>query len=300
MNRDEALKQSDEALKELAQSLSQGMSDKLLNYLAAMARFHQYSFGNCMMIYMQKPDATQVAGFGKWKEMNRFVKKGEKGIAIFAPMVGKKKKDSDAKDASSANSNHDSSETPDSTNANKVLYGFRVVYVFDVSQTEGQELPEFAALGGDPGDKIDRLIEIYRNQGVVLEFVPSLPGSANGMSAGGTVSIVESLPKPQMFSTMVHELAHEMLHWGDRHESTTKTIRETEAEAVAYAVCRSIGLECSTRASDYIQLWTGDEKVLMQSLEQIRTVASKILTQLHSVQSEQVNSEQVKEVAHVA
>jgi len=165
MNRDEALKQSDEALKELAQSLSQGMSDKLLNYLAAMARFHQYSFGNCIMIYMQKPDATQVAGFGKWKEMNRFVKKGEKGIAIFAPMVGKKKKDSDAKDASSANSNHDSSETPDSTNANKVLYGFRVVYVFDVSQTEGQELPEFAALGGDPGDKIERLIEIYRNQG---------------------------------------------------------------------------------------------------------------------------------------
>jgi hypothetical protein len=144
------------------------------------------------------------------------------------------------------------------------------------------------------------LIEIYRNEGVALEFVPSLPRSANGMSAGGTVSIVESLPKPQMFSTMVHELAHEMLHWGDRRETTTKVVRETEAEAVAFAVCRSIGLECSTRASDYIQLWTGDEKVLMQSLEQIRSVASKILTQLQDVPSEQATSEQVKEVAHVA
>lgn len=300
MNREEALKQSDEALKELAQSLSQGMSDKLLNYLAAMARFHQYSFGNCIMIYMQKPDATQVAGFGKWKELNRFVKKGEKGIAIFAPMVGKKKSDKDAKDASSSNANHSNSETSDATNANKVLYGFRVVHVFDVSQTEGEELPEFASLDGDPGDKIDRLIEIYRNEGVALEFVPSLPRSANGMSAGGTVSIVESLPKPQIFSTLVHELAHEMLHWGDRRETTTKVVRETEAEAVAFAVCRSIGLECSTRASDYIQLWTGDEKVLMQSLEQIRSVASKILTQLQDVRSEQATSNQVKEVAHVA
>jgi hypothetical protein len=300
MNRDEALKQSDEALKELSQSLSQGMSDKLLNYLAAMARFHQYSFGNCIMIYMQKPDATQVAGFGKWKEMNRFVKKGEKGIAIFAPMVGKKKSDKDSKDASSSNANQSNSESSDATCKNKVLYGFRVVHVFDVSQTEGQDLPEFASLDGDPGDKIDRLIEIYRNEGVALEFVPSLPRSANGMSAGGTVSIVESLPKPQMFSTMVHELAHEMLHWGDRRETTTKVVRETEAEAVAFAVCRSIGLECSTRASDYIQLWTGDEKVLMQSLEQIRSVASKILTQLQDVPSEQATSEQVKEVAHVA
>ena len=94
MNRDEALKQSDDALKELAQSLSQGMSDKLMNYLAAMARFHQYSFGNCMLIYMQKPDASHIAGFGKWREFNRFVRKGEKGIAILAPMIGKRKKDS--------------------------------------------------------------------------------------------------------------------------------------------------------------------------------------------------------------
>ena len=117
---------------------------------------------------------------------------------------------------------------------------------------------------------------------------------ANGMSAGGKITINATRPKPQMFSTMVHELAHEMLHWGDRRESTTKVVRETEAEAVAYVVCRSVGLECSTKASDYIQLWSGDDKVLMQLLELIRTVASKILTELDSADVES------KEVAHVA
>ena len=95
MDRDEALKTSDEALKELSSALQQGKSEKLLGYLGMMSRFHNYSFGNCILIAMQKPDATLVAGFGKWKEMNRFVKKGEKGIAILAPLVGKKKMDAE-------------------------------------------------------------------------------------------------------------------------------------------------------------------------------------------------------------
>ncbi len=94
MNREDALKMSDDALHDLAQALKEGKSDKLIEYLGMLSRFHQYSFGNCVMIYMQKPDATFVAGFGRWKELNRCVKKGEKGIAIFAPMVGKRKKES--------------------------------------------------------------------------------------------------------------------------------------------------------------------------------------------------------------
>ncbi len=289
MNRDEALKKSDDALKELAQTLQQGKSEKLLEYLGMMSRFHQYSFGNCILIAMQRPDATLVAGFGRWKEMNRFVKKGEKGIAILAPLVGKKRK---------VESGSESAESTSSEKANgesaKVLYGFRLVYVFDVTQTEGQELPEFTSLGGDPGDKLEKLDAIIRSKGIELEYVESLPFDANGMSQGGKISINSTRPRPQMFSTMVHELAHELLHWGDRRESTTKVVRETEAESVAYVVCRAVGLECSTRASDYIQLWSGDEKVLMQSLELIRNVASKILAELESASTE------VQEVADVA
>ena len=286
MNRDEALKRSDDALKELAEALRQGKSDKLVEYLGMMSRFHQYSFGNCILIACQKPDATHVAGFGRWKDLGRFVKKGEKGIAILAPLDGKRSKGEEAQGQP---------EQSEATQAKpgKVLYGFRVVHVFDVTQTEGQELPEFAALGGDPGERISRLEEIIKARGIAIEYVEQLPFDANGMSEGGKISIKSTRPKAQMFSTMVHELAHELLHWGDRRESTTKTIRETEAEAVAFVVCKSIGLETSTRASDYIQLWNGDEKTLLQSLEHIRTVAAKILSELEA-------SPEIKEVTHVA
>lgn len=290
MDREEALKRSDDALAELAEALKSGKSEKLLEYLGMLAKFHNYSFCNCILIALQKPDATHVAGFNKWKDLNRFVKKGEKGISILAPLIGKRKKEEGSSGTSKQSESEDSSKSSDA----KVLYGFRVVYVFDVSQTEGEELPEFATLGGDPGDKLDRMAAIIRGHGVELEFVEQLPFDANGMSEGGKISVNATRSRPQMFSTMVHELAHELLHWGDRRESTTKEVRETEAEAVAYVVCRSVGLDCSTKASDYIQLWNGDVKVLMQSLELIRNVASKILTELDSVGTEN------KEVAHVA
>ncbi len=288
MNREDALKASDEALKELAEALRQGKSEKLVEYLALMSRFHQYSFGNCILIAVQKPEATHVAGFGRWKDMGRFVRKGEKGISILAPLVGKRKKDNSEKAEQSASA----AEEPESTGG-KVVFGFRVVHVFDVSQTEGEELPGFATLGGDPGEKLLRLEAVIKSHGIELQYVDSLPFDANGMSEGGKVSINATRPKPQMFSTMVHELAHELLHWGDRRESTTKTVRETEAEAVAFIVCKSIGLDTSTRASDYIQLWNGDEKVLLQSLEHIRSVAAKILSELGS----DASKEEVADVA---
>lgn len=286
MNREEALKKSDDALKELAEALKQGKSDTLLKYLDTLSRFHRYSFGNCILIALQRPDASMVAGFHRWKQMGRWVKKDEKGIAILAPMVARKSKDGD-----SAEVGDDPPEKRAST-----LRGFRIAYVFDVEQTEGKELPKFANLGGDPGDKIDRLVEITTEKGIDVEFVDSLPGGANGVSLGGMVQVVSTLPAPQKFSTLVHELAHELLHRGDRRSETTKVIRETEAEAVAYVVCRSVGLDCSTRASDYIQIWNGDDKVLMQSLELVRDVATNIIAEL---ESEVVRDNATEEVVHV-
>lgn len=288
MNREEALKKSDEALLELAEALQQGKSDTLLKYLETLSRFHRYSFGNCMLIALQKPEASHVAGFHRWKELGRWVKKDEKGIAILAPVLNRKKRDSETADEG---------EEPEERRT-RTVRGFRVAYVFDVTQTEGKELPEFAHLGGDPGDRIDRVVQITTDKGIQVEFVDSLPFNANGCSLGGVVQVVNSLPPPQKFSTLVHELAHELLHRGDRRESTTKTVRETEAESVAYVVCRSIGLDCSTRASDYIQIWNGDAKVLMQSLELIRDVATNILAELEGENSP--SQDQSEEVAHVA
>lgn len=284
MDREEALRVSDEALQSLSAALKEGKSEQLTKYLDTMARFHQYSFSNCMLIFAQKPDASNVAGFGKWKEFNRFVRKGEKGIAILAPLVRKKKDESGSNATDSSKSSSDE----------KVLFGFRIVYVFDISQTEGEDLPEFATLGGDPGSYIDALTGIYQEKGIQLNFGEQLPRDANGMSQGGVVTIKESLPPPQKFSTMVHELAHEMLHWNDERDNITKSMRETEAEAVAYVVCRGIGLECSTRASDYIQIWNGDDKLLLRSLDRIRNVASEVLQRLS------VKERQASEISQVA
>ncbi len=281
MNREEALKASDDALKELAQTLKEGKSETLVKYLDTMSRFHRYSFGNCILIAMQKPDATIVAGFGRWKELHRWVKKGEKGIAILAPMVSRKKADQDTEDGQ---------EPQDQPTA--VLRGFRVVYVFDVSQTEGRQLESLRHFEGEPGEKIACIEQVIRSKGIELEYVEGL-GGALGMSQGGKISVLSTLSKAEQFSVLVHELAHELLHRGDRRKETTKTIRETEAEAVAYAVSRWAGLECSTAASDYIQLYSGDERVLMQSLELIRDVSCTIITELEDASSE-------KEVRDVA
>jgi hypothetical protein len=294
MNREEALKRSDEALQELAAALKQGKSETLVQYLDMLSRFHQYSFGNCMLIYLQMPTASMVAGFHRWKELHRWVKKGEKGIAILAPMIGKRKK-SESKEASAALIDGSASDQ-------KVVFGFRTVFVFDVNQTEGKELPEFARLNGDPGELQARLETTIADHGISFSYVDSL-GGANGVSMNGRIEVLSSLPPAQKFSTTVHEFAHELLHRGDRREQTDKTVRETEAEAVAYAVCRWAGIDCSTRAADYIQLYTGDEKLLMQSLELIRDAAAKVIGALTSKTSaEETNgtlAEPTLEVAHV-
>lgn len=265
MNHDDALKKSEAGLLELQDALRKGKSDKLLQYLEMVSKFHQYSFGNCMMISLQMPNATHVAGFRRWKQLGRWVKKGERGLAIFAPMVGKRKTEDPA--------------TTEEDKAKRVVFGFRVVHVYDVSQTEGKDLPKFAELGGEPGELQTRLEAMIASLGIGFDYVGDL-GSANGVSLDGRIEVVDSLPSAQKFSTSVHELAHELLHRGDRREQTTTTIRETEAEAVAYAVCRWAGIDCSTRASDYIQLYSGNEKVLSQSLELIRDVAARIIETL--------------------
>lgn len=275
MKRDEALQHCDAALKELADSLRQGKSQSLLRYLAFMARFHQYSFGNCLLIALQRPEATLVAGFQRWKQLGRTVRRNERGIALLAPMIGRRQPtDSDSEDDSSA-------ETAAHTSrSGSTIRGFRIVYVFDVSQTEGRELASFAQLSGDPGDHIPKLEQLIAARGIQLEYVTSVLQGANGASFGGRIQISLQLPPPQQFSTLVHELAHELLHHGPQREQLSKAVRETEAESVAYVVCRAIGLECSTRAADYIQLWSGSEQTLQESLDRIRTVARDLLQEL--------------------
>ena len=253
----------------LIQQLEAGQSDALTAYLTAMSHFHNYSFGNILQIARQKPDATHVAGLYAWNQLGRRVKKGEKGIQILAPMLGvKRKKDAEAEQ--------------DITKQNvPVLVGFRAVYVFDVSQTEGKELPGMDGVKGEVGEHRDRLIDFITAQGIELEFNEHI-APAMGMSYGGKIVLLPGQSKAEEFATLVHELAHEMLHKAERRTQTTKTVRETEAEAIAFVVSKAVGLQTGTASADYIQLYHGNASLLAESLEVIQKASAVILAALEA------------------
>ena len=254
-------------VKVLIEQLESGRSDVLTAYLDAMSRFHNYSFGNVLEIARQRPDATRVAGMWSWNQLGRRVKKGEKGIRILAPIIGiKRKKDEDAeKDITKQNT--------------RVLVGFRNAYVFDVSQTEGAELPAMREVYGDVGENYDRLVSFIKEQGIELVFTEKI-APALGMSYGGRIAILPGQSKAETFATLVHELGHEMLHKSSRRTTTTKTVRETEAEAIAFVVGKAVGLEAGTASADYINLYHGNASLLAESLEVIQQASAVILAAL--------------------
>lgn len=262
MKSEQAKSIATEALKRLAEALKQGRSAEIIAYLRTMARFHHYSFTNSLLIMCQRPDATRVAGFHTWRKLGRIVRKGEKGIAIFAPMMITRRAD-------------DTSEA-DSDQSERVLR-FRVVHVFDIEQTEGEPLPEAPSVGGDPGEALERLRSLVAARDVSLAY-DALPVGVDGASFGGRITIRRGLEPAHEFSVIAHELAHEMLHQCDKPEDRpSKTVRETEAEAVAFVVCSAAGLATGSASSDYIQLYAGSDETLSQSLERIQRCASEII-----------------------
>jgi hypothetical protein len=253
-----------DAVNHLVEALESGQSEVLTQYLSAMGRFHNYSFGNIMLIARQKPDATNVAGLRTWNSLGRFVKRGEKGILILAPMIGRKKADSAAE------------ATEDARQSQPQLYGFRAVYVFDINQTEGKDLPTLTEVQGDVSHYRERLVKFVESQSIMLNYSDKI-APAKGLSHGGRITLLSGMQPAEEFSTLAHEIAHEMLHRGDRRTLTTKQVRETEAEAVAFVVCQSIGLQTGTASVDYIQLWHGDADLLRESLEAVQQTAAVIL-----------------------
>jgi antirestriction protein ArdC len=259
MTTEQAKQLSATATARLTEAMEHGQSDALKAYLSVMSRFHKYSWGNCLLIYSQRPDATHVAGFHAWLKLRRYVRKGEKGIAILAPVVGRKKSDDDLTE-------------DDQTR----VFGFRAAHVFDVSQTDGEPLPEFAAIKGDPQGYTERLKEFVSLQNIALEYDGAI-APAKGISSGGKITLLPDLSPAEHFAVLVHEAAHELLHRGERRSQTTHAIRETEAEAVAFVVSTAIGLDANTASSDYIQLHSGDKATLTESLAFIQQTASVIL-----------------------
>jgi antirestriction protein ArdC len=263
---------ADQALATLAAALDAGKSDALTAYLKVMARFHHYSWGNSLLIETQRPNARQVAGFHAWLKLGRHVRKGEKGIAILAPVIGKTKAASD----SAESQENKPTETPSET---KRLRGFKTAWVFDIGQTEGTDLPEFAEVQGDPQDNLERLKAFAIAQPIAVEYDASI-APAMGLSSGGCIRLLPDMPPAKEFATLAHEIAHELLHKKERRGQTNKTVRETEAEAVSFVVCQAIGLDVNSASADYISLYHGDSATLAASLHFIQSTANTILTAL--------------------
>ena len=265
-----AAKISGQALDKLMKALEAGKSKTLVEYLKAMGRFHRYSLANTMLIHFQKPDATHVAGYRRWQKLGRYVKKGEHGLAIIAPIV----RCSRDTDDNSANQTED-----------EVVMAFKTAHVFDVSQTDGKSLPEFAQVHGDPGVYTRRLKDFIADRGIEFEYADTL-GPAEGLSAGGKIVIKANLKPAEEFSVIVHELSHEILHKTGKSRPESRNVREVEAEAAAFVVCQAAGLDCNTSASDYIQLYDGTKKTLMDSLERIHQTAAEIIEAIMAEEQE--------------
>src|SRR5262245_53652220 len=173
MNADDLKKRTTESLKELAALLGQGRSERLTSLLTTMARFHRYSLHNICLIVSQRPTATRVAGFHTWRSVGRFVRKGEKGIGILAPILRRRLESAD-------------------DDEQRVIAGFRVVYVFDVDQTDGAPLPQASEATGDPGEHTAALKHAITGHGISVEYSDHLDG-ALGLSCGGRIQVLSGL-----------------------------------------------------------------------------------------------------------
>jgi hypothetical protein len=238
---------------DLAQATDQArMSEEMLRYLDVVSRFHTYSPTNIWLILMSNPNATHVAGYNKWQDMKRQVRRGEKGIPILAPMIFK--------------------EDPDDPDSKKVLGGFRVVYVFDISQTDGEPLPEPPNWKSPEKNELlaSKLILFADARGISVS-VKDLRGGTQGVSKGGCIEIDPHAGT----KTLIHEIAHELMHRGiDRPVSSV--LRELEAESVAYVVGKHFGLDHLT-SPNYISLHGANSEMILRHIDRIRKVSEEII-----------------------
>ncbi|KPV45760.1 ArdC-like ssDNA-binding domain-containing protein [Alicyclobacillus ferrooxydans] len=243
-----------EALERLEQGIASLLdTEQWKRYLMFQSRFHSYSFHNTLLIFVQKPDATMVAGFHRWKELGRFVRKGERGISILAPMFRTKCDDEGMSGIEPQPSSGEEEKR-------QILYGFRPVYVFDVAQTDGEPIPTVdvpTIMNGHTG----WYESLCRACPFPLREVPEMEGGALGTfhHRSRSIEIVETLPEAQKAKVLIHEWAHGLLHsLADRPNRET---RELEAESTAFVVASALGFDTADYSFGYIVGWSGEEAI---------------------------------------
>ena len=284
-----------EKMKEITDRLEAGIqelfdSDRFKEYLQVMSKFHNYSFNNTLLIAMQKPDATLVAGYNSWKNLfGRQVARGAKGIKVLAPSPYKIKKEIDKIDPKTQKPVTDKNGKPVKEETEITVPAFKVVSVFDVSQTEGKELPSIGV------DELTGDVEQYNDFFKAAELSAPVPVGFEKIAGGAKgyyshtdkrIAINEGMSELQNLKTLIHETAHAKLHDIDLNAPPEKQAdrpdrrtREVQAESIAYAVCQHYGLDTSDYSFSYVAQWSSGQELaeLKASLETIRSTASELI-----------------------
>lgn len=288
-----------EAVKEITEKLAYGLeelfdSEKFKEYLDTMSKFYHYSFNNSLLIAMQKPDATLVASYRSWqKNFNRNVNKGEKGIRILAPTPYKIKEEREMINPLSGLPMLDEKGDVQTEEVEVSLTGFKVAYVFDVSQTSGEPLPEIGAEELlQSVDDYQIFMEALRNVAPVPVEMQEVDGGAKGYfsPAGQKIVIQSGMSESQTVKTAVHEIAHSLLHDTDHArlegvdaaEKKDRNTKEVEAEAVAYTVCQHFGIDTSDYSFGYVAGWSSGREMteLKKSMETIQKTAAELIEKI--------------------
>jgi len=300
-------------LKEITERLEQGIagifeSEQYADYLKTLSKFHNYSLNNTILIAMQKPDASYIAGYSAWKSnFERQVKKGEKGIKILAPSPFKIKKEMDKIDPDTQKPVIGADGKPVTEEKEITIPAFKVVSVFDVSQTEGKELPTIGV------DELTGSVEQYKDFFAALEKASPVPVAFENIESGANgyyhledkrIAIREGMSELQTLKTAIHEIAHSRLHDvdlnapADEQPRADKRTREVEAESIAYTVCQHYGLDTSDYSFGYVAGWSSNKELaeLKASLETIRATAAELITEIDGHFAElQKDREQIAE-----
>ena len=285
-----------EKLKEITDRLEQGItelfdSERYKEYLQVMSKFHNYSFNNTLLIAMQKPDASLIAGFNAWKNnFGRNVMRGEKGIRILAPSPYKIRQEVEKKDPQTGKTVIGKDGKPVTETKEIQIPAYKVVAVFDVSQTEGRELPSISAneLTGDVEQYEDFFAALEKTSPVPMGF-EKIEGGAHGYYhlEEKRIAIDEGMSQLQNLKTAIHEIAHAKLHDIDLNapeqpDRPDRRTREVQAESIAYTVCQHYGLDTSDYSFGYVAGWSSGRELaeLKTSLETIRATAAEIINSI--------------------
>ena len=304
-----------EKLKEITDRLEQGItelfeSERYKEYLRVMSKFHNYSFNNTLLIAMQKPDASLVAGFSAWKNnFGRNVMKGQKGIKIIAPSPFKIRQEMKKIDPHTQQPIIGKDGKPVTEEKEITIPAYKVVSVFDVSQTEGKELPDIAVdeLTGDVERYRDFFAALEKTSPVPIGF-EQIPGSSHGYYhlEDKRIAIQEGMSELQTLKTAIHEIAHAKLHdidlnapENEQQPRVDRRTREVEAESVAYTVCQHYGLDTSDYSFGYVAGWSSGRELseLKSSLETIRSAAAEIINSIDETLAELSKAQDMEQTA---